>query len=311
MPYKVLFMGIVIFITNALANTFLNTANSLYKEGKFREAVTAYREAVLKDGNPTLCYFNMANAWFQLDSIPQSIVDYKVALEYAPDFFRGHLNLAIAYYTLGENGLCIASALRALELEPRNEKTLLVLAASYRKCKAYPQAITTCERLLEINPQRYEAIIALGEMYGELNDSDESLSWFLRYPDEGANSTYVWQLIADHCKDKKQYDKAIYYMNRILEKDPSSRNILYRICLLQQENGNDLVALEEARKGIEKYDDFTDLALLAANIAFKHERFSEAQRYYEIARKNGNGAAIVGLENIRIAMAARLSKVKD
>jgi tetratricopeptide (TPR) repeat protein len=114
-------------------------ANNLYENGKLTEAIGLYKKASLSGENPAICYFNLGNAYFQLDSIPQSIVYYQATVSLAPDFFRGHLNLAISYYNLDDLGRSIASVKRALEIEPENEKALLLLVPAIADSRPIPK----------------------------------------------------------------------------------------------------------------------------------------------------------------------------
>lgn len=286
------------FLTPVIFASLLEEANSLYTAGKPAQALGLYKRALTAGENPALCYFNLANAYFQLDSVPQSIVYYQAALEQAPDFFRGYLNLAISYYTLEDMGGSIAAITRALELEPGNVKALLLLAVSYRRAGALPEAVVTFEQLLQIDPRQDDAYIALGEMYRELQDAPTALLWLNRYPDDGKNEPYVYTLMVDMYEQEGQLDKALFYLQKAVQKDPQNRTIRYRLCLMYDKMGNDLVAYEESTAALHQFPDFEDVALFAGNTACKLGNYGEAEHYYTIARKLGSAGAIVGLENI-------------
>ncbi|MBD3420172.1 MAG: tetratricopeptide repeat protein [Chitinivibrionales bacterium] len=282
------------------AGALLDSANNAYQSGQTGQAIELYRQAALAGENPALCYFNMANAYFQSDSLPQSIVYYKSSLIYAPDFFRGYLNLAIAYYTLEDMGATIAQIRRALELKPGHEKATLILAASYRKAGARPQAIAAFERLLEINSENEEAYLQLAEMYRELADDQAASDWLLQYPEKGQNKQYVYALLADIYEKKGDLSRTLFYLKESFELDKSNKWTFFRMVNVLIEMGNDLVALEEAGRGLELFPDFAELALVAANVAFEHEKWNEAERFYLVAQDNGSANAVIGLENIRI-----------
>ena len=278
---------------------YLAKANREYGAGNLSTAVQLYKKALAAGENRTLSSYNCANAYFQLDSLPQSIVYYQAAVNAAPDFFRGHLNLAIAYYSLEDVGNCIASIQRALELKPEDKKAHLILAASYRKAHAYPQAIVAFEQLIESGRAEDDAFIALGEMYRELGDLSAARKWLQRYPETGSNRDYVLMLLAEIYEEDNNLEKAIYYLQKARSFDISNRWLHYRICLLHEKSGNRLVALEEAKASLEAFPDFGELALFAANCAFKLERLGEAEYFYEIAREQECPGAAAGLENIR------------
>ncbi|MBD3390512.1 MAG: tetratricopeptide repeat protein [Chitinivibrionales bacterium] len=284
----------------AHAANYMDQANEKYNEGKTIQAIELYKKAALAGENPALCYFNMANAYFQIDSLPHSIVYYKACIGYAPEFFRAHLNLAIAYHSLDDIGACVASARRALDLEPNDEKALLILAASYRRAGAYPEAIATFEQIALLYPANDESYVALAEMNRELGDHEGAVEWLLRYPEGGRNEAYVNILLADIYENKGDLQRAVYHLNLAYEKDDTNKWVLYRKVLLLEKSGNELVALETARRGLENRPSFAELALLAGNISFNLEKHNDAERYYTVARNNGSAGAVIGLENVRV-----------
>jgi tetratricopeptide (TPR) repeat protein len=312
--FHTVFIAVILILfmaENAMAEAYLEKANKAYGTGNLHKAVRLYKKALAAGENRTLSSFNCANAYFQLDSLPQSIVFYQAAVDAAPDFFRGHLNLAIAYYSLEDVGNCIASIQRALELEPDNKKACLILAASYRKANAYPQAIVAFEQLVHSGQADADVYIALGEMYRELGDLPAACNWLKRYPETGVNREYVLTLLAEIYEQDSIPEKAIYYLQKARDIDGSNRWLHYRICLLHEKNGNRLVALEEAKTSLEQLPDFGDLALFSANCAFKLDRLSEAEHFYEIAREQGCPGAATGLENIRMVRLQRFLEKQD
>ena len=287
--------------TPAVAGSLLDSANGLYNAGKLSEAISIYGEAAQSGENRTLCYFNMGNACFRMDSIAQSIVWYRAASDEAPDFFRAHLNLAIAFHSLDDMGNCIASVSRALELEPRDTKAMLIAAAAYRRAGALPEAICAFEQLVAEDAGSHDALIALGEMYRELDDFEAARRWLDLYPDSGANAGYALNLLAEMYEQEGRIDKTIHCLQRLRHINPDESRLALRICLLHEMAGRRLVAFEEAKAALTLFANDGDLALFAGNCAFSLGHWAEAEYYYGIAKARGLPGAIVGLENVRMA----------
>ena len=62
-----------------------------------------------------------------------------------------------------------------------------------------------------------------------------------------------------------------------------------------------MAAIEEATRGVELFPDFIELVLLAGNLSFRHQLYSQAEYFYTAAKNKGHSGGIAGLENIRIA----------
>ena len=80
---------LVVIVAFSVKASLLDEANDLYSKGKISDAAAAYKRAARQGENPTLCYFNLANAYYQLDSIAQSIVYYQASVAGAPGIFQG------------------------------------------------------------------------------------------------------------------------------------------------------------------------------------------------------------------------------
>jgi tetratricopeptide (TPR) repeat protein len=277
----------------------LDEANKAYLAGDYRSAIKLFRTAAIEGESPALCYYNAANACFQIDSLAQAVVLYRACIQNAPEFLKGHLNLAICYYTLNDLGHCLATIESVLDIEPTHQKALLLKAAALRRCGATAKATVTFENIIRLYPEQEEPYIALGEIYRDLDDQDEAIHWLEAYPAEGKNRFYVVTLLADLYEKKGDIARAIYELGKAFAIDKNSRWTLYRIALLQQQSGKELVALETCREGTALFPDFADMASLGGSIAFDHNRIDDAERFFEQGAALGSSAAVVGLTNIR------------
>jgi tetratricopeptide (TPR) repeat protein len=302
---KILIMfGLALFAASHpwAAGSLLEEANAMYNAGKMAEAVKLYKKAAIEGENPALCYFNAANALFQTDSLARALVYYKACTNVAPDFFKAYLNLAVVYYSLNDMGNCIAIMRHGLELSPGHQKGMLILAAAYRSAGAIAQSIAVFEDLARAYPDMEEPYIALGQMYRDLEDPELAAKWLMAYPATGKNLAYVSMELTDVFESTGDLMRAAYYLEQAYSIDNSKKWALCRLAQLQQKMGNDLVALETAREGMERFTDFPDIALVAGNIAFSHGWFGEAERCFSSAAKHGSAQAVIGLGNVRGAL---------
>ena len=302
--HQITVIGFTICCIGIKAGTFLDKANELYSSGRMVESIKAYKKAALNGENPALCFFNAANACYQLDSLAQAVVNYKTCLYYAPDFFKGYLNLAVVYFTLDDLGACISTLNAGLKLEPENQKAQLILATAYRKVGALSDAVIAFERLAKEYPAMEDPYIALGEMYRDLGDNDIAQKWLSAFPPSGKHIDYVYTLLSDMYEAENNLPKALYYLDAAYALDKSKRWTLYRIVTLEDQMGNGLVAYETARIGMERFKNFPELALLAGNIAFKNERYNQAELCYQTAYQLGSASAVVGLQNIKSVLSS-------
>lgn len=71
-------------------------ANALYAEGKYQEAAKLYEEMILDSYISTEIYYNLGNAYYKIDDIPNAILNYEKALKLQPDNEDALFNLKMA-----------------------------------------------------------------------------------------------------------------------------------------------------------------------------------------------------------------------
>ncbi len=290
---------VALLLPKPACGALLDDANALYGSGKLAEAIRIYKKASLSGENPALCSYNAANAYYQLDSLARAVVYYRMCINAAPAFFKAYLNLAVVYFTLNDMGNCIATIRRGLRVEPNHQKGMLLLAAAYRRCGAVAQSIAAFEALAHAYPQMEEPYIALAEQYRDLDDPAMAIRWFESYPSNGKSGAYVALGLADLYESSGNLERALFYLDRSFNCDKTKKWTLYRMAVLQQKMGNELVALETARTGFDAFPDFPQLAILAGTISFSRGFLGEAEKYYTAAEKLGSPDAVVGLANVK------------
>lgn len=306
----VVIVSVFLWVAVVHAGPTLDSANELYTKGKLTEAIKLYKKALKAGENPALCYFNCANAYFQLDTLSKALIYYRQCIHAAPDYVKARLNSAIIYFMLGDLGRCIAASRQTLQLDPGNKKIRLVLAAAYSKTGAIPEAVVEYEYIARKYPDMTETYVALGEIYRNLNDYETAIQWLSEYPHTGQNYPYVLLLIADMYEQIGDLSRVMFYLQQSYEID-KNKNTFYRMVKTQKKMGNDLVALETALEGMRQFPKFTGLALEAGNIAFERGILEKAEFCYSKAYALGSPGAVVGLENVKIIRERRALGEQD
>lgn len=72
------------------------SANQLYQEGKFEEAIERYQSIIDNDELSADIYYNLGNCFYKTDNIPAAILNYERALKLAPNHDDAFFNLKMA-----------------------------------------------------------------------------------------------------------------------------------------------------------------------------------------------------------------------
>ncbi len=84
------------------SQTAWESANNLYAEGNYQDAIAAY-EAIVADSPSPEAYYNLGNAYFKIGEIAQSILAYERALRLRPNYDDAKHNLQFAQSKIIDN----------------------------------------------------------------------------------------------------------------------------------------------------------------------------------------------------------------
>ncbi len=102
-----------------------------HQEGRFVEAMKAYRIAILLFPRDTVLSYNLGNLFRQIDQGHKAIACYELVLRLNPNDLPTLYNLAPLYRSRGERDKAIACYHKILELQPNNETAQYFLDALY------------------------------------------------------------------------------------------------------------------------------------------------------------------------------------
>ncbi len=182
-------------VSNLQANYHFKNANNLFKEGKYRQAVT----------------------------------EYELALKYKPDLVQAYRYIGESYKQLYKPG--VESALnkelerkalealnKALEIEPNNKEIIYSLGDMYDKLRRFPEAEKLYLRILELDPQNMDNFYVVAEFYsryaGEIpNAAKKAETMYLRRieadPENPMGYAYAANYYQNLPVDEKNPDKTL------------------------------------------------------------------------------------------------------
>ncbi|MDY0781196.1 tetratricopeptide repeat protein [Tenacibaculum sp. IB213877] len=78
------------------SNELFSSANNLYKEGKYEEAISLYNQILEKGEVSSEVYYNIGNSYYKLNKVAPTIYNYEKALKLDPANQDAHNNLVFA-----------------------------------------------------------------------------------------------------------------------------------------------------------------------------------------------------------------------
>ncbi|MCP4647028.1 MAG: tetratricopeptide repeat protein, partial [bacterium] len=183
-------------------------------------------------------------------------------------------------------------------MEPENIQAQLILASTYTNLEEYSLAVPILEDILEKEPSNDQCYFLLYEINHIIGDLDEARRWLELYPKSGKRIADTYQLLGELAEEEENIEQAVFYYNQLIASAPTRKWTHFQLVRVLHADGNVLTALQQAETALEQFKEFSDLALLAGNIAFGDKFFRQAERFYHKAYTLGNAGGLVGLQNL-------------
>ena len=153
----------------------MERANALYRDGKFKQAITLYHKAESRGADPVATSFNIANSYYQLNDLPNAAATYRKAIDFSNGSFSPALfNMASVYFRLRQYPECVAAYHRALKLEPENVSGWLYLGEAYSKTGDGVGALRAIEKAYQLDKDDISIVYQLSEANIALTASTNS-----------------------------------------------------------------------------------------------------------------------------------------
>ena len=149
----------------AKAEDYFNRAYRHAEEGRYKEAIADYTEAITYKPDDAIAYYNRGNAYDDLGDYKAAIADYDRAIELKRDYAIAYNNRGNACAAQGDYKAAIADYDRAIELKPDYAKAYNNRGIAYRHQGDYEAAIADYDRAIALKPDYTDAYNNRGIAY--------------------------------------------------------------------------------------------------------------------------------------------------
>ena len=281
------------------AYDLMERANSLYRDGKFKQAITLYRKAESRGADPVATSFNIANSYYQLENLPEAAATYRKAIDFSNGTFSPALfNMASVYFRLKQYPECVAAYHRALKLEPENVSGWLYLGEAYSKTGDAVGALRAIEKAYQLDKEDISIVYQLSEVNIALNDFERAVAvireGYAAHPEETDFLIYL----GDVYRLNKQYEESAGAYREALGVRPDDTPTMYKLADVLAEDDKPFVAMDVLHSITHIKPDFSDAAIFLGNLAYDAKFYDRAESAYELAAKQGNAEAVFGFKNM-------------
>lgn len=155
-----------------------NLGNALGKQGRMREAIESYQQALLIAPNDAVTHYNLANLLASQGRLEEAIHRYREAVEIHPDFAEAHNNLGNVLLRRDEVGAALQQFRKALEISPNQSEFHFNLATALARQESFAEAIDHIHQALKLQPDLAAAHHLLGIILAAQGHLDKAMDRF-------------------------------------------------------------------------------------------------------------------------------------
>lgn len=192
--------------------SLITKANKFRREGKFEEAVAAYRSCIEINPESAWCHHYLGEVLFELGKWDEAVAVFSEAVELNPSSAWSYHRLGEAFFKLGDLQRSEANLRQACELNSDNYQFYKVLGWLYKKKRRWNEALSCYTKVIELNPRDrvgYYWLADIWKIKGELKKAIAYCQQGLeKYPKDSELTAQLEKLIGEK-KSDRQKDKII------------------------------------------------------------------------------------------------------
>jgi tetratricopeptide (TPR) repeat protein len=148
----------------------------LAREGRWDEAVAAFREAVRLRPDYTDAFNNLGNVLYFQGNLDLALAAYREAVRLSPEHAGAHSNLGEVLRQQGRLAEALEHCQRAVQLQPDFAQARNHLGLALSASERYEEALVQCGEAVRLQPDLAEAHHGLGYALLQLRRIDEAIA---------------------------------------------------------------------------------------------------------------------------------------
>lgn len=260
-------------------------AAELVKQGAFAEAKLLCLEAIRLDPKYVDSHILLAGIQVAAKEFTGAFETYQAALKVEPNNRDALLYLGITLAEVGRIPEGVAQLEKLVKLKDSGESNIDRSVAYYYLAKVYDQAdkrdaaAGALRSALKERPGFAKAALALAEFHLEKKDEAGALK-VLEEAFRENHSAELAARLATVFLDRKEYQRAVSYLETLVEEDPANENMKLRLALVYWQLQWTDKAHRLLSAMLDQYPASSEIAFYLAELEMKRENFDAALGYY-------------------------------
>ena len=244
----------------------------------WRDDETLNRHITALNPQARNAHFNLGQTLYQQGRYEEALAAYRVAAEQAPDDFEIHANLGWVLNALGRFEEAETHLRRVLTLNPQERDARLNLGATLYEQRRYEEALAVTRVTIEQNPDFPEGHINLGVIFNALGRFEEAEKHLRHALALNPQNVALFQRLAEALTPQGRYEEAIDVLAEATALTPDSTQAAKLHFLMGEtarENGQPEAAAEHYKHALELDPHHWEALHWLATLRAEQQRYDE------------------------------------
>ena len=221
------------------------------KQGKFKEAISAFDFAIISDDQFVSAYIEKAKILDKVGRLNEALENFRISIELSEPNSYIYFRIAKCYKKLNNKKLFLDYIKNAVREEPGNEKAWLYLIKYYIKNNDLRQAKYIALKGLNNNPNSIKILELTAKINKDKGDTNEAIKLYMQIIEFKENLPWkIWKALLRCLIDNKQWSELLRISLRAKKQFPNKAFLDFTIsgCLLKDGKINEAIYFYQSGK---------------------------------------------------------------
>ena len=214
---------------------YLHLGNALYDQGRYAEALTAYRIAAEQNPNYVLIHSNLGLVLNELGRFKEAEKHLRRAIALNPQDWHALLSLVKVLCDQGRYAETLEATRIVIELRPDDAVANSILGLVLNKLGRFKEAEKHLRRAIALNPQARDAHLNIGVALYNQDQYEAAITAYRVAIAQDPDNALAHANLGAALNELRRFEEAEAYLRRAIVLDPSHTEALYFLATLRFE----------------------------------------------------------------------------
>lgn len=278
---------------NPVAAGYYNFGSDLSDDGKYEEAITAYKEAIKIEPKFSQAYYNLGvalqrkNVYNKEAILNEAVSAYREAIKLDLKFINARYNIGVIFIEQGKYKEAVSELGEVLKIDPNMPEAHAYLGVALRKQGKAAEAIKEFKESIRLKPSFALSYDELGMILTQQEKYDEAILEYKRSIQISPNGATPHNYLGTTLVRKGKMDEALKEFQEAVRLSPNYVEAHFNLGLIYFAKGNNEKAISEFKESLRIRPSYVKAKYYIGRVLSRQQKYPEAISIFnEVLRSN-------------------------